>query len=87
MAVDSGEPIDRLENAVENLADNVVRLTGNVHSEFRRIHDRFDRLESELSIDSTSWRPQSKTAVDPNLTDRDYSLAGAGASKPRPNRR
>ena len=26
MAVDSGEPIDRLENAVENLADNVVRL-------------------------------------------------------------
>ena len=25
MAVDSGEPIDRLENAVENLADNVVR--------------------------------------------------------------
>ena len=49
MAVDSGEPIDRLEKAVETLADNVVRITGNVHSEFRRIHDRFDRLESELS--------------------------------------
>ena len=49
MAVGSGEPIDRLENAVETLADNVVRITGNVHSEFRRIHDRFDRLESDLS--------------------------------------